>query len=119
MKTGAAKGELEGELVVSFLSEEIKLSAAAVEANELQTLLGSMRNIDSVDVSRGEVRSCKDSHIELFVHYPPTHYISLSLSLTNRFAHRCARRTGRSELGDNLHHHVCQVANESVREQPV
>jgi hypothetical protein len=50
MTTGAAKGELEGNLVVSFLSEEITLSAAAVEANELRTLLGSMKNIDTVDV---------------------------------------------------------------------
>mmetsp|Transcript_18280 Transcript_18280/g.33979 ORF Transcript_18280/g.33979 Transcript_18280/m.33979 type:complete len:1162 (+) Transcript_18280:164-3649(+) len=75
MKTGAAKGELEGELVVSFLSEEIKLSAAAVEANELQTLLGSMRNIDSVDVSRGEVdQNLGTTYTITFVKWPTNPY---------------------------------------------
>ncbi|GMH53759.1 hypothetical protein TrLO_g5373 [Triparma laevis f. longispina] len=75
MKTGAAKGELEGDLLISFLSEEIKLSAAAVEPNELQTKLSSMKNIDTVDVSRGEVdKNLGTTYTITFVKWPAIPY---------------------------------------------
>ena len=55
MTTSSAKEQLQGMLTVSFLSEQFTMSAAAVPANELETLFGSMKNIDSVEVSRGDV----------------------------------------------------------------
>ena len=82
MKTSSAREKLEGTLTVSFLSEEFTMSASAISANELATLFSSMKNLDTVEVSRDDVDdNLGTTYTITFVKWPTIPYEN------NLFAH--------------------------------